>query len=87
MIEISTLLGHIKCNKNISDVLKSLVTSPGLEKEILNDFLQKCKQNLIFDAKVRFFDVFEVLDPHTRGVKIFLYLFCIDSHPQKANPA
>ena len=87
MIEISTFLGHIKCKKNISDVLKSLVTSPGLENAILNEFLQKFFRNVIFDEKSRFFDVFKELDPHTQGEKIFPYPFCIFSHLQKPNTA
>ncbi len=41
MVEISTFLGQNKCKKNISDVLKSLVTSPGLENAILNEFSLK----------------------------------------------
>ena len=40
-VEIPTFLSHIKCKKNILDVLKSLVTSPGPENSILNDFFMK----------------------------------------------
>ncbi len=49
---------------------------------------KKCKNEKVKkNVKIQFFDVSEVLDPHTRGVKIFVYIFCIFSHPQKANTA
>ena len=58
MVEISTFLGQNKCKKNISDVLKSLVTSPGLENAILNEFslkfYKKSKKNETFEVLGRF---------------------------------
>ena len=38
---------------------------------------------VIFDEESRFFDVFRELEGHTWGEKIFPYVFCIVSHPQK----
>ena len=87
LVEISTFLGQNKRKKNIWDVLKSLVASPGLENAILNDFLQKFWKIRKKSKLLRFLDVFEVLDHETRGVKIFLYAFRTFSHPQKLIPA
>ena len=39
------------------------------------------------NRKSAIFDVLEVLEGHTRGEKIFPYLFRIVSHPQKRIPA
>ena len=48
---------------------------------------KKVNKKVIFWKKIekmRFSDVFKELDPHTRGKKIFVYPFCIASHPQMA---
>ena len=43
----------------------------------------KISKNQKSDGKNRFLDLFGELEGHTRGEKIFPYLFCIVSHPQK----
>ena len=82
---VKHLSGILSMRSVILDQKKNILLLLGSRKVEKSE--NKNEKKWFLFVKLRFFDVFEVLEAHTRGVKIFSYIFCIFSHPQMVKKA